>query len=78
MNTGKSLKILLIKCGKSQTWLASELAVSRQQVCNWCANSVMSGNNINDICKLFKIKASQFIALGEGSCNADWLDRGKS
>lgn len=65
MNTGKSLKIALIRKGKSQDWLAKELDKSNQQICNWCASKTMRGVTLTLICDVLEMPVSEFIALGE-------------
>jgi len=75
MNTGKSLKIALIKAGKSQDWLAKEMSVSKQQICNWCATKTMRGVTMIKICSFLELDCSVFIAFGETKRRIEWMDR---
>lgn len=65
MNLGRSLYIALIDARMTQEALAKELGVSRQVVNNWCRSGRVGLNNLEKISKIFDLKVSEFVALGE-------------
>jgi len=71
MNIAKSIKIALVQCEKDQRWLANKLStimdkkISRQQISNWCSTGRMRPETLEIISKVFNLKVSQFLALGE-------------
>lgn len=65
MNTGKSLRICLVKHDMSQTKLAQELNVSRASINRFCRTESMSMNSIQRFAEYFGISVNEFIALGE-------------
>lgn len=65
MNTGKAVKIALLKADKDQSWLARELGVTRQNVSYICLSKSSNTSTLSDIAKIFGMKTSELIALGE-------------
>lgn len=65
MNTGKSLRIALIRKSMKQHQLAEKLNVTSQVVSNWTRRTSMKESTINKICECLEMKVSEFIALGE-------------
>jgi len=65
MNVAKSIKIALVQCDKQQAWLAEQMNTSRQQISNWCSTGRMREHRLEEISKIFGLKVSEFLALGE-------------
>ena len=65
MHFGQAIKIALIKKGKSQTWLAGELKVSRQAISNMVNSESGNTETINKIAKALDMKSSELIAYSE-------------
>ncbi len=65
MHFGQAIKIALIKKGKSQSWLANELSVSRQAISNMVNSESGNTETINRIARALEIKASELIAYSE-------------
>lgn len=65
MNTAKSLKLALVHREVSQTWLAVEMEIHRQQVNAWCNGQTIKPSTLEEICRLLDYEVSEFIALGE-------------
>ena len=66
MNVSKSIKVALAKNGRSMTWLATEIGVTKQalsRMVNGHAN--FSESRIREISGALNMTASSFIALGE-------------
>lgn len=66
MHIGKSIKMALIKRGKDQKWLKSQLKSPSQQHVSRLANK-QSGKSqtIEQLAEVFEMSTSEFIALGE-------------
>ncbi len=65
MNIGKSIQIALIDKGWQKKDLASKLGVTRSTVSNLVSSSTCTGKALDNLCDVFEMKASDFIALGE-------------
>ena len=64
-NLGKSLTVSLIKCGKSQAWLARKLNVSPTCISRWIRTGAISSAYVDRICVALDIKCSEFVLNGE-------------
>lgn len=65
MHIGKSTKLCLIQLNKDTKWLANELNRSIDTANHLKRNKHTSPSNIEKLAKIFGIKVSEFIALGE-------------
>jgi plasmid maintenance system antidote protein VapI len=65
MNVGKSIEICLAMKSMKKMELAAHLDVTRHTVANLCKSKTCSGKMLLKLCKLFEMKVSEFIALGE-------------
>lgn len=65
MNIGMSIKLALVKAGKNQRQLASEMGISERQVNKVANRKTASSQTIEKMAAIFGMKASDFIALGE-------------
>lgn len=65
MNVGRSIKILLVKHGKTQTDVARDLGVTRASVNRHCNLERASMKCIEKYADYFDIGVSEFIKLGE-------------
>jgi DNA-binding Xre family transcriptional regulator len=67
MNTGKSIQIALVNKGWQKKDLAEKLGVTRSTVSNLVKSSTCTGQALDNLCEVFEMKASEFIALGESN-----------
>ncbi len=65
MNIGKSIQIALVNKGWQKKELADRLGVTRSTVSNLVKSSNCTGQALDNLCEVFEMKASDFIALGE-------------
>jgi DNA-binding Xre family transcriptional regulator len=65
MNIGKSIVIALVDKGWQKKDLAEKLGVTRSTVSNLVKSSTCSGQALDNLCEVFEMKASEFVALGE-------------
>ena len=65
MNISTSVEIALIKKRMSKKELAGKLGTSQNTVSKLCKGETCSGKMLNELCSVFDLKASEFIALGE-------------
>lgn len=65
MHIGKSIKKALIDQDKNGVWLAEQLETSPASVYHICTKSTCSGNMLKRLSKIFGMKVSELIALGE-------------
>lgn len=66
MNIGKSIKHALINKGMKNKELAEKLGVTPQSITNLCSKPTCSGKMLDQLCVALEMKASDFVALGEG------------
>jgi DNA-binding Xre family transcriptional regulator len=67
MNTGKSIQIALVNKGWQKKDLAEKLGVTRSTVSNLVKSSTCTGQALDNLCEVFEMKVSEFIALGESN-----------
>jgi hypothetical protein len=65
MHIGKSVKLALIHGDKDIKWLANQLERTEDTARHIRRNKKTSFENIEKLAKIFKMKVSEFIALGE-------------
>ncbi len=65
VNIGKSIKVALAQNEMSIPELAEELNCSRQLVHGWIKSGSVTLSTMINICAVFKMKVSDFIAAGE-------------
>ena len=65
MNLSKSLRVAIAKEGIKHKDLAKRIGTSSQQVSNWLKSGSIKQSSLTDICKVFNMPVSEFIALGE-------------
>ena len=65
MNVGKSIKKSLIDQDKNLDWLATKLDRSYSTVTHMSNQKTANGNNLIKLSRIFNMKVSEFIALGE-------------
>jgi DNA-binding Xre family transcriptional regulator len=65
MNIGKSIQIALIDKGWQKKDLADKMGVTRSTISNLVKSSTCTGQALDNLCEVFEMKASDFIALGE-------------
>jgi DNA-binding Xre family transcriptional regulator len=65
MNIGKSIQIALIDKGWQKKDLADKMGVTRSTISNLVKSSTCTGQALDNLCEVFDMKASDFIALGE-------------
>ena len=65
MNLIKSLAMAKAITGITNKRISGELNTSQQQVANWCRTGAIKQSNIVAMAKVFDMKVSEFIALGE-------------
>lgn len=65
MHIGKSIKKALIDADKNGVWLAEQLGTTPASVYHICTKQTCSGNMQIRLAKIFGIKVSELIALGE-------------
>ena len=65
-DTAQALRVILAKNNKSQNWLAKQVGKDRTYISKICCDErVPSFGLIDDICKVFNIKVSEFMKEGE-------------
>ena len=67
MNTGKSIKMALIGKGWSQKELAVKLGVTKETMSVLANRYTCSAQRLDDLAKIFEMKVSDFVALGESN-----------
>ncbi len=65
MNIGKSIRKALLDIEMTQIQLAEELGKSKSTIHHMSGQKTASGHNIQLLANFFKMKVSEFIALGE-------------
>ena len=65
MNIGKSIRLALAERDMQKQELAEKMGVTRTTITNLLNSTTCAGSRINDLCGIFDMKASDFIALGE-------------
>ena len=65
MDIGKSVQIALVQKGMKKQDLATELGVTKATVSTLVSNTSCTGPMLEKLCKIFEMKASDLIALGE-------------
>lgn len=65
MDTGKSLRVVMIEKEVSREKLALDLGVSEQTITTLRRNKLISGRNIALLARYFNMSASDFIRKGE-------------
>lgn len=65
MNIGKSIQIALIDKGWQKKDLADKMGVTRSTISNLVKSNTCTGQALDNLCEVFEMKASDFIALGE-------------
>jgi len=65
MNIGRSTKIALASSGHTNEWLASQMGVTTSQASRIKGQKSASGLSMESLAKVFDMKVSEFIALGE-------------
>jgi len=65
VNIGKSISIALAQKEMQKKDLAQALGVTPATISNLVKSSACSGKALDNLCEVFEMKASDFIALGE-------------
>lgn len=67
MNIGKSIQIALVNKGWQKKELADKLGVTRSTISNMVKSESCTGKALSNLCEVFEMPVSEFVALGESN-----------